>query len=265
MGSRCFIVNVTKDRRGRLILDVQLCEVLTGEQFEELVGELFRLDGYLVEYTPISGDQGIDLICKKGKESISIQCKRRKGNVGNGAVQEAYAGKLYWGTKDSIVVTNRYFTSRAISLAKALEVDLCDRDELSRMIDLVQEKWLESEKIIEIMVNSGYGALSVRKANYEYYITLMTNLLNYKEHFPDRLVYIYNNLGLLYSRLENSNLAISAFEEGINSLEREEVGGLVNNLIVQYIQLKKYEEAKRLFNEYKEFNFDYLKEKMFNL
>lgn len=239
--------------------------MLTGEQFEELIGELFGLDGYLVEYTPITGDQGIDLICKKGKESISIQCKRRKSNVGNGAVQEAYAGKLYWDTKDSIVVTNRYFTSSAISLAKALEVDLCDRDELSRMIDLVKEKWLESEKIIELIVNSGYGALSARGADYEYYITLMMNLLKYKEHFPHRLIYIYNNLGLLYSRLENSTLAIAAYKEGIRTLAREEVGVLVNNLIVQYIQLKQYEEAKRLFNEYKEFNFDYLKENMSSL
>jgi len=46
-----------------------------GVEFEKTLAELFKALGYEVNKTPASGDQGIDLILKKGKETIVVQCK----------------------------------------------------------------------------------------------------------------------------------------------------------------------------------------------
>ena len=44
-------------------------------QFEELVCEYFRKQGYEAKTTSYSGDYGIDVFATKGKEKIAVQVK----------------------------------------------------------------------------------------------------------------------------------------------------------------------------------------------
>ena len=101
---------------------------LSGVEFEELVGKFFENEGYSVEYTPASGDQGADLILEDGVETIVVQLKRYSGNVGNSAIQEAVAAMPFYNADSCMVITNSYFTRGAIELAEANNVVLRDRD-----------------------------------------------------------------------------------------------------------------------------------------
>lgn len=65
-------------------------------EFEEKIGELFRNLGYNVAVTKKSGDGGIDVLIKKGHNTIGVQCKRYKDKVGAKEVRELWAVKDYF-------------------------------------------------------------------------------------------------------------------------------------------------------------------------
>ena len=90
--------------------------------------------GYQISMTPITGDQGIDIIAVRNGTRIGIQAKCYTGKVPNSAVQEVVAGKEYYGVHRCIVVTNSTFTNSAIDLAKANHVALWDRSILEEKL-----------------------------------------------------------------------------------------------------------------------------------
>lgn len=110
---------------------------MTGEEFEQYLGELFKRRGFKVSYTATSGDYGADLILKDGDEIIALQAKRYSGNVGVKAVQEIIGAIKMYEATEAWVVTNSYFTKQAIKLAEINDVYLIDRDEL---IDIILDK-----------------------------------------------------------------------------------------------------------------------------
>lgn len=112
---------------------IEMIDQMTGVQFEEYVSVLFKNQGYSVQATPITGDYGADVILKKNKETIVVQAKRYKNNVGVKAVQEIIpAMKMYHAT-EAWVITNSYYTQQALTLAKRNKVRMINRDELIRM------------------------------------------------------------------------------------------------------------------------------------
>ena len=110
---------------------------MTGEEFEQFLGELFKKRGFKITYTSISGDYGADLILRDGDEKIAVQAKRYSGNVGVKAVQEVIGAVKMYDADEAWVVTNSYFTKQAIKLAEINDVYLIDRDEL---IDIILGK-----------------------------------------------------------------------------------------------------------------------------
>ena len=110
---------------------------MDGHKFEELCAVVLRKNGfYSVEKTQGSGDQGIDIIAYKGGYTYGIQCKRHKSKIGNKAVQEVFAGKMYYNCDKVAVLTNNFFTKSAISLAKKTGVELWDRRKLLELINI---------------------------------------------------------------------------------------------------------------------------------
>ena len=91
---------------------------LRGIGWETFLGELLECQGFSVEFTKTTGDQGVDLIARKQNISIAIQAKGYSGNVGNAAVQQAYTGKAIYGCTHCAVMTNSEFTPSAIEAAR---------------------------------------------------------------------------------------------------------------------------------------------------
>lgn len=117
------------------ITEIEKIDIMSGYQFEDFVMKLFEKMGYAVEHTPLSGDQGVDLIVKKGTQIIAIQTKCfRTQKIGNKAIQEVVAGAKFYGANKMIVITNSYFTRSAIELASIHNVELWDRNVLSSKI-----------------------------------------------------------------------------------------------------------------------------------
>jgi restriction system protein len=109
---------------------------MDGYKFEEFMKRVYEQLGYSVCQTPLSGDQGADLILTSKKRTrIAVQVKRYSGKVSNSAVQEVVAAKGFYKCTEGIVVTNSYFTNSAKELAKANFIDLVDRDKLEKMVD----------------------------------------------------------------------------------------------------------------------------------
>ncbi len=106
---------------------------LDGYEFEWLIAGLYEKKGYSASVTSSSGDYGIDVLAKKGKEKLAIQAKRYSGKVGVKAVQEASAGANYYNATSAIVVTNSFFTDPAKQLAKKIGVKLINKKRLALM------------------------------------------------------------------------------------------------------------------------------------
>jgi hypothetical protein len=120
------------DQRGTL----QDLQALNPLDFERYVGQLFALEGYHVDYTPRSGDGGVDLLLsrpgRKRRESCKhaalVQCKRYASahSVGSpelqqfsGAMRRAFAYEGYF-------VTTSFFTPAAQDWARSEGIHLID-------------------------------------------------------------------------------------------------------------------------------------------
>lgn len=108
---------------------------MEGHEFEHYCAELLRRNGFSdVEVTKGSGDQGIDIIACKDGIKYGVQCKCYASDIGNKAVQEAFAGRTYYNCHVAAVLTNRHFTKSAKELAEKNGILLWDREKLESFI-----------------------------------------------------------------------------------------------------------------------------------
>ena len=124
-----------------LSVDMQKIDTMEGHTFEYLVADLLKSSGYYnVEVTPGSGDRGADVIGydPSGRKMV-FQCKRYASNVGNAAVQEAYAAKGIYNADFAVVVTNSYFTKQATEDGQKLGVFLWDRDRFVKLLETYKD------------------------------------------------------------------------------------------------------------------------------
>ncbi len=109
-------------------------DLMSGTEFEKFTSELFMRMGYKTIITKTSRDQGIDVIAEKSGVRYGIQVKCYSSVVSNSAIQEVVAGLSFYKCDKAMVITNSYFTSSAIDLAKANGVILWDREMLKQKI-----------------------------------------------------------------------------------------------------------------------------------
>ena len=109
---------------------------MTWREFEMLVGEAFRLQGYQVTETGGGGaDGGIDLALSRGGEKFLVQCKQwRAYKVGVDVVRELYGVMAAKGATGGFVVTSGRFTEEATTFASGRNVKLVDGPALHALI-----------------------------------------------------------------------------------------------------------------------------------
>lgn len=110
-------------------------EALNGmswQEFEMLVGEAFRVQGYQVTENGGGGaDGGVDLVLRKGSETWLVQCKQWKTfKVGVGVVRELYGVMAARGAVGGFVVTSGTFSNDAHQFASGRNVTLIDKAQL---------------------------------------------------------------------------------------------------------------------------------------
>ena len=98
--------------------------------YERHCALLLRKAGWEAEVTAASGDQGTDVLARRGKRSLVLQCKLYSKPVGNSAVQQIAAARLHHRADFAAVVSNADFTRRARELAATNGVYLLHHEEL---------------------------------------------------------------------------------------------------------------------------------------
>lgn len=119
---------------------------MSWQQFEVLVAEGFRLQGYRVAETGGGGpDGGVDLVLSKpgtlGSEKFLVQCKQwRAYKVGVSVVRELYGVMAAKGAAGGVVVTSGRYTVEAVEFANGRNIKLIDGPKLHAMIRQLQSR-----------------------------------------------------------------------------------------------------------------------------
>jgi restriction system protein len=147
----CFVAAVIsflrRRRRKTLVNDVagstgaSSLDGISWREFEMLVGEAFRLQGFRVAEIGGGGpDGGVDLKLTKGTEKHYVQCKQWKAyKVGVDVVRQLYGVMAAEGAAGGFVVTSGTFTKDAQEFASGRNVKLLDGQRLFGMIKQARE------------------------------------------------------------------------------------------------------------------------------
>ncbi|HNO80316.1 MAG TPA: DUF2034 domain-containing protein [Phycisphaerae bacterium] len=129
----------------RRLLDAQSgiesIRALSWQEFEHLVGEAYRRQGFVVEETGnAGGDGGIDLSMSRGSERVLVQCKQWKTRrVGVKPVRELFGVMTSESATRSILVTCGSFTREARSFADGKPIALVEGPELWELVQSVSK------------------------------------------------------------------------------------------------------------------------------
>ena len=135
-----FIASLVEKSCYKLLNETQVNSNLNykkGLKFENLCFQKLQSQGWEVKQTPVTGDQGVDLIASIDDFRLCIQCKDHKKAIGNKAVQEIYSGKKYWLGTHAILISRSGFTKSAKKLASSSKVILLNEFEIENIKDIV--------------------------------------------------------------------------------------------------------------------------------
>ncbi len=130
--------------RKRALLDEQKdaasLRSLDWKEFEWLVGEAFRRQGYAIEESLGGGaDGGIDLVLRKGDATWLVQCKQwRTQAVGAPVLREVWGLVAHHRAHGAIVITSGRFTREAEAFAEGKTLELIDGPQLLALVRSVQ-------------------------------------------------------------------------------------------------------------------------------
>lgn len=119
---------------------IQSIRNLSWREFEELVGEAFRRQGFtVIENTNAGADGGIDIRLRKDGLLHVVQCKNWKSSkVGVQIVREMYGVMVSENASSVFIIISGDFTQEAINFAKNKPINLINGIRLESMITSVQ-------------------------------------------------------------------------------------------------------------------------------
>lgn len=110
-----------------------------GDALEIVCEDILKSIGWSVRRVGGSGDQGVDLVAEKNSLRVAIQCKNYSTPVGNSAVQEVLAGKIYEEADYAVLVASSTYTPAAIQLAQKSNVILLHSSDVENFDKLIME------------------------------------------------------------------------------------------------------------------------------
>ena len=113
---------------------------LSGIEFEQELGNLYENLGYRVDYTPSSGDQGVDLILRKNGKKTIVQCKRYKDPAGPAIARELYGSLVASGADNAVLACTGGFTQGVKEFVQGKPIALISASDLVKMGERIQDK-----------------------------------------------------------------------------------------------------------------------------
>ncbi|ASK98518.1 restriction endonuclease [Xanthomonas campestris pv. merremiae] len=129
-------------------------------QFEQLVGEAFRRQGYSVEETGLGGaDGGIDLMLRKDGRRTLVQCKQwKRQQVGVSVVREMYGLLTHHQAHAVKIACIGTYTKDAERFAEGKPIELIGGEELLDMIQAVQQQATAQPTAISARIEPVFGS-----------------------------------------------------------------------------------------------------------
>jgi len=114
----------------------------TWKDFEFLVAEAYRRQGFQVEYSLSRGaDGGVDLTLRRDDRTSLVQCKQWKiFSVGAPVIREMFGLLTAEKADEAIIVTSGNFTRDAQSFAEGKPIRLVDGSQLLALVQSVQTR-----------------------------------------------------------------------------------------------------------------------------
>ncbi len=138
------VLSAVLAKRKRALLDEQTdaasLRSLDWKEFEWLVGEAYRRQGYGVEESLGGGsDGGVDLVLLKAGATWLVQCKRwRTQAVGAPVLREIWGLVAHHQAHGAIVITSGRFTREAHTFAEGKTLELIDGPQLLALVKEVR-------------------------------------------------------------------------------------------------------------------------------
>lgn len=114
-------------------------QALSWREFEQLCAEVYRRKGYTVAETvaetAAGADGGVDLVLRKGRERIFVQCKHfavRRVDVR--PIRELFGVMAAEGASGGIFMCSGTYTSAATQFARGKNLELVDGPELLKLL-----------------------------------------------------------------------------------------------------------------------------------
>ncbi|MGE8492762.1 restriction endonuclease [Comamonas sp.] len=144
--------------------DVAVLGDISWREFELLVGEAYRLQGFrIIELGGNGPDGGVDLVLLKGSEKFLVQCKQWKAQrVGVATVRELYGVMAARGATGGFVVTSGRFSNDAQAFARGRNITLVDGPQLLAMVQRARQSLVNGPKATQA---SGTSAASTARTN----------------------------------------------------------------------------------------------------
>lgn len=110
-------------------------DMMEEREFVRYCSEILRRNGFRsVQQTEDDGC-GADILAEKDGVTYAIRCRCCEEPVGADVLQEACAGREYFGRMVGAVLANRYFSPQAAAAAEKLRILLWDREWLRGMAE----------------------------------------------------------------------------------------------------------------------------------
>ena len=128
--------------------DAAALDGISWREFELLVGEAYRLQGFrIIELGGNGPDGGVDLVLLKGSEKFLVQCKQWKAQrVGVTTVRELYGVMAARGATGGFVVTSGRFSNDARNFARGRNISLVDGHQLFAMVQQARQSLVNGPK-----------------------------------------------------------------------------------------------------------------------
>lgn len=130
--------------RKRRLLDsrkgIESIRALGWKEFEELVAEAYRRQGYtVIENRGAGADGGVDVWLQKNGQTHLVQCKQWKAQkVGVNVIREMFGLMTAESAASAIVICSGIFTQEAKTFAEGKAIDLVDGTQLEALIGQVR-------------------------------------------------------------------------------------------------------------------------------